>query len=285
MRRLKKWPSDPLTAFFRLAILAVLAGGCASGSRDAGGHRALEGPAMDLAQELYLRAESLKTLAARGAASYETEGRRRFFRFEAFVMKPDRLQFTAFDPAGRPAFRLVAADGRLEGLIYGARQYFTGPASPENLARFLPLNLTLDQLVALLSGSITRPLAAGARTVGGNTELVLIPAEFPEDENEIWRLRLSGGLDQPPRQAVILSAARGPANRPNLSLRYPTVRELPRADAPGLMEPFPASVEAEWPREKQHLRLTYDEISLNPPLDPSLFALTSPADFETVLLP
>jgi len=240
---------------------------------------------MDLARGLYLRGESLKTLAARGAASLETDGQRKFFRFEALALKPDRLLFTAFDPAGRPAFRLAAAGDRLEGLVYGARQHFTGPATAENLARFLPLNLTLDQLMALLSGSTTRPGAAGARAMGENTELILIPVEHPEDENEIWRLRLTGSLDQDPRGAVILSAARGPAGRPNLNLRYPAVKNLPRADAPDALEPFPTSVEAEWAQKKQSLRLTYDEVTLNPELNPDLFAIAPPADFETVILP
>jgi hypothetical protein len=139
--------------------------------------------------------------------------------------------------------------------------------------------------VALLCGSIVRPGAAGARAVGENTELVIAPAEAPDDENETWRLRLAGGLDQDPRGAVILSAAGGPAGRPNLSLRYPAFKTLPRADAPGLTEPFPTSVEAEWVREKQSLRLVYEEISLNPAPDPGLFILTPPPDFEVVPLP
>ena len=287
MRKLKKCPGEPLAGLTRWAVLGLvaagLAGGCAAGHRGDPTPRTSEGPAMDLARELYLRGESLRALAVRGSISHEVGGRRQFFRFEALALKPDRLLFTAFDPAGRPAFRLAAADGRLDGLIYGARRHFTGPATAENLARFLPLDLTLEQLLALLSGATVRPEAAGARALGDNTELIIVPAEA--DEKETWRLRLAGGLEQDPRQAVILAAARGPAGRPNLSLRYPAVRNLPREDIPGALEPFPASVEAQWPREKQSLRLAYDEISLGLELDRGLFVLTPPADFETAPLP
>ena len=284
MKKSKNWPGDPLAILTRLAVLTVLAAeltGCAVPVEVA--PRAAEGPAMDLARGLYLRSESLRTLAARGAVSHEADRRRTFFRFEVLILKPDRFLFTAFDPTGRPAFRLSSAEDRLTGLLYGARQYFTGAATAENFARFLPINMTRDQLVALLCGSTARPAAAGARAVGENTELIIVPVEAREDENEVWRLKLDGGLDQDPQRAVIMTAARGPARRPDLTIRYLTVQNLPREGEPGLMTPFPTSVEAQW--AKEFLKLTYDEISLGPKLDPNLFALAPPEGFEVVPLP
>jgi hypothetical protein len=288
MKKSKKWPGDSLAALIRLAVLTVLAvelAACAATSRREVAPRTSEGPAMALAHGLYLRGENLRTLAARGAVSHEADRRRTFFRFEALALKPDRLLFTAFDPAGRPAFRLAAAEGSLTGLNYGTRQYFTGPATAENFTRLLPLNLTLEQLVALLCGTTARPAAAGARAVGDDTEIILVPAEAPEDENEVGRLKLAGGLDQDPRRAVILTAAHGPAGRPDLNLRYLAVQELPREDEPGVLTSFPVSMEAEWTKPKQFLRLTYDEVRLGPTLDPSLFILKPPEGFEMVSRP
>jgi hypothetical protein len=287
MRKSKDCPGDLLAVLARLAVLVGLAAwpaGCAGNKGDVL-PRAPDGPAMDLAHGLYLRGENLRSLAARGAVNHEADGRRTYFRFEVLALKPDWLFFTAFDPAGRPAFRLTSAEGRLTGLIYGARQYFTGPATAENLNRLLPLNLTLDQLMALLCGSTARPAAAGARARGDNTELTLVPVGAQEDESEVWRLRLAGGLDQDPGRTVLIAAVRGPAGRPNLSLRYHSVKYLPREDEPGLFTPFPTSVEAEWTRKKQFLRLTYDEVSLGPKLNPDLFVLTPPDGFEVVPLP
>jgi hypothetical protein len=291
MRKSKKWPGNSLAVLVRLTVLAVLAATLAGSLAGCAGPRgevvslAPEGPAMDLARELYLRSETLRTVAIRGAVSHDDGRRRAFFRFEILILKPDRFLFTAFDPAGRPAFRLAVAEGRLTGLIYGAKQYFTGPATDENFTRLLPLNLTQDQLLALLCGSTSRPAAAGARARDNNTELVLVPAHAPDDEKEVWRLRLSGGLDQDPRRAVILAAARGSAGRPDLNLRYLAVKDLPREDEPGTITPFPTSIEAEWTKTKQFLKLTYDEVRLGPALDPILFALKPPENFEMVFLP
>ncbi|MDR2724951.1 MAG: hypothetical protein LBC90_02565 [Candidatus Adiutrix sp.] len=285
MKKSKNWPGDRRAFLVRLTVLAVLVAelaGCAGHLEVA--PRSAEGPAMDLARGLYQRSESLRTLAARGAVSHEDGRRRTFFRFEVLILKPDRLLFTAFDPAGRPAFRLASAEGRLTGLFYGARQYFTGAATDENFARLLPIKMAQEQLVALLCGSTVRPAAAGARAVGErNTELIITPAETSEGESDVWRLKLSGGLDQDPERAVILTAARGPARRPDLTLRYLTVQDVPRENEPGLMMPFPTSMEAEW--AKQFLRLTYDEVSLGPKLDPGLFTLAPPEGFEVVSLP
>ncbi|MDR3038428.1 MAG: hypothetical protein LBV21_03930, partial [Candidatus Adiutrix sp.] len=150
MRKSGKFPPK---VFAALAALAALAAGCVGGSASSVYPARPEGPALDLARGLYERGESLKTLAARGGADYSAAGRRNFFRFEALVMKPGRLLFTAFDPAGRPAFRLAIAAGRLTGLLYEARQYVTGPATAENFARFLPPALSPDRLPDLLSGA------------------------------------------------------------------------------------------------------------------------------------
>ena len=280
MKRSKK---SPLKPWLFLAALLALAGGCAGRSLQA----LPEGPALELARKIHERGAGLPSLAVRGGADYTAAGRRSFFRFEALAMKPGRLFFTAFDPAGRPAFRLAVAEGRLAGLIYQSRQYAAGPATAENLANFLPLGLSPDQLTALLSGAQVRPAAAGARSVGENTEILVIPEEAPTDETAVWRLRLAGGLEQDPGRAIVLSAVRGPAARPDLTLRYQGTRDLPREDRDGAAEPFPGSLEAEWAWEgrRQRLRVVYDEVRLGPPLDPAVFALERPAGFELVELP
>jgi outer membrane lipoprotein-sorting protein len=101
---------------------------------------------------LYTQAENLQSLAARGGVSYSDGQNRRYFKFELAAQKPDKILFTALDPAGLPAFRL-ASDGReISGILYGAREFFIGPASAENFARFLPLGLGPEPLLQLISG-------------------------------------------------------------------------------------------------------------------------------------
>ena len=294
MTRSTGCPTDPARlglrspAWLLALVAALILPGCLSGG--GGGRTVLRtpsGPAMELASGLYLRGESLRTLAARGGAGYSVAGKRHFFKFEALVSKPGRLLFTALDPAGQPAFRLASDGQQLTGLIYGSRQFVTGPATAANFGRFIPLGLTPDELTVLMSGSQARPAAAGAVENGGATELVIVPAGHPDTEASLWRLRLAGGLSQSPARAVIQSATLGPSSRPEISIKYLSVKEVAREDQGGLTEPFPHTVEAAWTggdRQNQSLRVTYGEVRLGLPLDSGVFHLERPAGFELVQL-
>jgi len=281
----------PLISLALLSLAAAfLLGGCLGGGASSSFGavtRSPQGPAMDLASGLYQRGESLRTLAVRGGASYSTGLRRHFFKFEAMVIKPGYLLFTALDPAGRPAFRL-ASDGReLTGILYGARQYVTGPATAANFGRFIPLGLSPDQLIALMSGSQVRPASAGARETSSGTELTIVPAGQPESDSQLWRLRLAGPMAQDPNSIVVNSATFGPPRKPEISIKYLSVKNVSREDQGGRPEPFPHSVEADWTgsdRQSQSLRVTYDEIRLGLPLSEGSFVLSQPDGFELVRL-
>lgn len=298
MRRLKssndRAPAFPLNLWLWLVLLGpalllhgcLLTGGGGSSRRSAEILRSPDGPAMAMAAGLYQRGESLRTLAVRGGVSYSVGSRRHYFKFEAAAMKPGRILFTAFDPAGRPAFRL-ASDGELiTGIIYGERQFAIGPATAENFEKILPLSIAPDQLIALMSGSQVRPAAAGARQSGSSTELVIQPAGGPADDDRLWRVRLDGGLDQNPATAVVQSADFGPARRPEVSIRYLSVKDVPREDLGGRPEPFPHSVEVDWTDPKrQSLRITYDEVRLGLDLPDAVFTLQRPDGFQLIQLP
>ena len=275
-------------ALATVVFCALFLAGCL-GSGSSGGQvtRSPDGPAMNLAMGIYERGESLRSLAARGGASYTVGQRRHYFKFEALVIKPGWLLFTAFDPAGRPAFKLASDGSQLSGIIYGANQYVMGPATAENFGRFIPLGLSPDQLIALMSGSQVRPVSAGAKESGSTTELTVVPAGRSGGDNELWRIRVAGALGQDPAAAEIQSAAFGPARNPEISIRYPSLRQVTREDLGGRPEPFPASVEVDWTGDdgkKQTLRVTYDEVRLGLALDESLFRLERPQGFELVQL-
>ena len=278
--------------FFGLCLLGpVFLPGCLlTGGSGGGGAaevaRTPDGPAMAMAAGLYQRGESLQTMAARGGAGYTSGSKRHYFKFETVTMKPGRIMFTALDPAGRPAFRLASDGQMITCILYGEKQYAIGPATAENFGRFLPLGITPDQLISLMTGSQVRPASAGAKESGSSTELIVQPAGRPADDRHLWRLSLVGGLQQDPAATVIQSASFGPPRRPELSIKYLSVKNVAREDLGGRQEPFPHSVEVDWTdQNKQSLRVTYDEVRLGLTLTDTTFSLQRPDGFELIELP
>ncbi|WP_242394536.1 DUF4292 domain-containing protein [Anaeromyxobacter oryzisoli] len=74
--------------------------------------------------------------------------------------RPDRLHLEVLDFFGNVAVVLAAGDGRFA--LYDGREkvYYRGAATPENLARLVPLRLRAEELVAILCGDA--PLVDGA---------------------------------------------------------------------------------------------------------------------------
>jgi hypothetical protein len=74
--------------------------------------------------------------------------------------KPDRLRIDVLDFFGGPVARLAAEGGRL--VVFDAREKacYRGAATPENVARLVPVALPVPDLATLLCGSA--PVAAGA---------------------------------------------------------------------------------------------------------------------------
>ena len=290
MKKLDNWRnrlrltsrSLPLTW---LCLLLLFLAGCSALSSPTKVIRTTDGPAMALATGLYQRGESLPSLAVRGGASFTSQGKRNYFKFEALVLKPGYLLFTAFDPAGRPAFRLASNGESLTGILYGNRQYAVGPATKENFGKFLPLGMTPSQLTALLSGAQVQPASAGDISTEETTELVILPVGEPDSDTNLWRVRLDGPVTQDPDLARITSANFGPPRDPSIAIKYRAIKDVPRDDLTGVQEPFPHSLEISWVDEdKKQLRVTYEEVRLGVPLDTTLFNLAQPNGFELIQL-
>lgn len=76
---------------------------------------------------------------------------------------PNRLRAEVMGPFGRPVLLLIS-DGRwLAVLDYRANKAYMGQANQRNLARFVGLNLSLESVYALLTGSVMVP--PGAETI------------------------------------------------------------------------------------------------------------------------
>ena len=247
---------------------------------------------LPLAQGLYQRGESLKSFAARGRVNYYKDKQRHFFRFEFISKTADKMLFTAFDPAGRPAFKMLIKDGQLSGVIYHDRKFVQGPATRENLNIFIPVNLPPQDLLALMTGAQVKPEAASGRIKGADSELIVKPDQEQsaygqnQEQDAVWKISLKGSLEQNPQMAVIKKAEFGqPRRQPQISLNYEQVENMSREDLPGQpLEPFPKKVSAQW-QKGENLEINYEELRLGGQFGNEAFSLSPPAGFEVIVLP
>lgn len=185
----------------------------------------------------------------------------------AFVAaeRPDRLHVEALDFFGNPAATLVAAGGRLAIYDARARTFYVGAATPENVARMVPLPLSPERLVAILCGT---PALAGAPASAepgrGYVSLEL------RDGSRTTSLRVG------PRAAIVRATFRGggPA-LPDHEVRYGAFVDLDRTR-------FPAEIAIRSGDPSVRLELAWNEPDLVNALDAALFRMEPPAGARVV---
>ena len=185
----------------------------------------------------------------------------------AFVAaeRPDRLHVEALDFFGNPAAILVAAGGRLAIYDARARTFYVGAATPENVARMVPLPLSPERLVAILCGTPVLDGAPAAAAPGrGYVSLEL------RDGPRATSLRVG------PRAAIVRAAFRGggPA-LPDHEVRYGAFLDLDRTR-------FPAELAVSSADPAVRLELAWNEPDLATPLDAALFRMEPPSGARVV---
>jgi len=186
--------------------------------------------------------------------------------------KPGRVRVESWDFFGNVSAVLAVDGGALT--LWDAREktFYRGPATPENLARLVPVAVSPEDLAVLLGGSA--PLLDGepvsAEPGDGVMRLVLQAGPLTQ------RLEIGPG-------AVVLSAR--------------TRRRVDGAEVPaGLDADFsvhrsrggarvPTDASARAPAAKVALSLHWRELTVNAPLDPALFHLDPPRGARIVDLP
>jgi len=177
--------------------------------------------------------------------------------------RPDRLRLDALDFFGNPAAALVADGGRFALLDLREGVYYRGAATPENLARLVPLAISASELVTLLCGAA--PILAGtAAAVEPGDGLVRLTLE---GEDRIQRLDVGAGAAV---HASTLAARPGrapPSGGYDLSFDD-------FEDRGG--RPFPGTLRLEAPAAGVRLRLTWKEIEVNAVLPDGTFTIAPP---------
>lgn len=181
------------------------------------------------------------------------------------ISRPGLLHMETFDFFNRPVAALVS-DGQRFGLYQTeGNVFYQGPASPENVSRFLPVMLPSEELVAVMLGQVP-----------------FIPAErktLELDRSEgVYVLKLfRGPVTQtlqvhPKYYRVVRSEVRGV---PGYDLSFDNFK------TEGTML-FPKEVKLIAAAAETELRLRYSDVSLNGPPDLTLFELAPPEGARVV---
>jgi hypothetical protein len=181
------------------------------------------------------------------------------------ISRPGLLHLETFDFFNRPVAALVS-DGQRFGLYQTeGHVFYQGPASPENVSRFLPVVLPSEELVAVMLGQV--PFIPAERKT----------LELDRDEG-VYVLRLyRGGVTQTLHvhtrfHRVLRSEVRGV---PGYDLAFDDLKE----QGPVI---FPKEVKLIAEVAETELRLRYTDVSLNAPPDLTLFELTPPEGARVV---
>jgi outer membrane lipoprotein-sorting protein len=186
---------------------------------------------------------------------------------------PNRLRAEVMGPFNRPVLLLIS-DGRwLAVLDYRENKAFLGQASQRNLARFLGLDLSMESIYALLSGSMI--VAPGA----GNIRLT--PAAQPG----LARLQLGymgGVVDQelffdPASYSLQKAMLKGRGGSGTLEAAFSDFQK-------GTVYSYPLHIELK-DRSDRTVVLSCDELRINPPLADDVFTPRLPKGVPVELLP
>jgi outer membrane lipoprotein-sorting protein len=148
-----------------LALLsAVLVTGCAAHvvgkPRRGTGELAMD--PNEIVRDIRARRAEIHSVRAVARMAYHTAETSHRIRQVIVAERPDRLRWEVLSPFGT-AFVLTANNGMIAAYAPGEDKLYRGVASPENLARYASVDLSVPTVVNLLLG--TPPLAPGGLLV------------------------------------------------------------------------------------------------------------------------
>lgn len=257
-------PSSPSKALL-VAVVVVWTTGCPARRIDFGSTGQLDDPGAVLAA-VETRERQLHSVKGQGKLSISSpQGSGTLDVFVA-AARPGSLHIESLDFFGRPQAVLVS-DGTRFGLFDVANgTYYTGPASPQNLARFLQAALPPDHLVGILLGAAPRLDVPDPKLrLDEKAQAYALTLQDAETLQTLW-------VD-PIRLRVTRSDRQG-ANAYGLAF----------SDFEEANIVFPKAVGLQIPSAKVELKLRYTEATFNGSPEPELFDPTPPEDIPVVEL-
>jgi outer membrane biogenesis lipoprotein LolB len=210
------------------------------------------------------RREAIRSLRALARLSYASPEESRKAKQLVVAERPDRLRFEILSPFGT-VFVLTAADGSLAAWVRSESTVYRGTASPENLQRYVQVDLPVTTAVDILLA--TPPLHSDVESVVSNDGAAI----------ELWQ---DGGDTV---QVAWLTPTLEPlryeqrADDGQVLLRA-TFGEYATIDG----QRVPTQLGIELPPSQRRIEIALSETEVNPPLADAVFALETPAGSKVV---
>jgi hypothetical protein len=181
------------------------------------------------------------------------------------VEQPARLHLETLNFFGQPQ-AILTSDGKVFGLLQNSEgKFYRGPATPQNVSRFLPVILPAEELAAILLGSAPRipgdPVSLG---VTPDQRAYLLGLSHGNVAQKLW-------ID-PTSHRVLKSEVRG---IDAYDLLFEDFAELT-----GLM--LPKKVVLSAPAASTLLELNYKDVVINQTLSANLFKGDPPRDMPVI---
>jgi len=228
-------------------------------------------PAEEVLARLHNRQQALESLQARGRITFLSPERNYSGTILIKARRPESLRADILDLLGRTLLGFATDGSRVQVLSPHEGKLFTGPATPRNLAVFIPPAVPLSQVVPVLAGAL--PLTPGPPDrfdYDPATDRYLL--EWSQGGKLQERLWVAGQGLYPVQEEYFQGQS-----QPRFTLKLADFGEA-GPDLPGQI-----IIQTETP--KMELRLAYKELRRNPPLTPAEMTLAPPPGIAVVQLP
>jgi hypothetical protein len=195
----------------------------------------------------------------------------------AAAEKPDRVHLETLDFFGNPAAVLVASGGRFAFLDARANVFYRGDATPENISRFLPVVIPVEELVTILGGAA--PLLPG-RPLDARVEdgLLLLTVGLGDVGQRLAIGERATVAWSRIRRSEPLPGGGTRETNPAYDLEFDGFEDL------GTVR-FPREVRLDAPSARSRVELRWRDLEVDPSLDPAVFRLEAPRGARVVDLP
>ena len=185
--------------------------------------------------------------------------------------RPENLRVDILDLLGRTLLSFASDGNQVQVLSPHEGKFFHGPASPGNLAAFIPPAVTLPQTLRLLAGAL--PLSPGpASRFEYDPAAGQYLLEWRKNDLIQERLWVAAQGLYPVKEEYF-----GGGDRPRFTAEL--------ADYGAAAADLPGKITLKTEAPKLELRLAYSDLCLNVPLTPADLTLTPPSGVGVVQLP